>query len=129
MNKTELESKHLAELHALAAAANVPRYRMLPRAELIEKLSGGDGGSSRQKPAQAKEQPSRPRRERGGRERRPRERGEPSGRAERPAREDRPPREDRPTREKAPEPEPGAAEAPAKAEAPAAPKRKRRRRR
>jgi hypothetical protein len=38
MTKTELESKHLAELHSLAAEADVPRYRMLRRTELIEKL-------------------------------------------------------------------------------------------
>jgi hypothetical protein len=43
MNKAELESKHLADLHALAAERNLPRYRMLPRAELIEKLAGGNG--------------------------------------------------------------------------------------
>jgi hypothetical protein len=36
MTKTELESKHIAELHALAAEAEVPRYRMLRREELIE---------------------------------------------------------------------------------------------
>jgi Rho termination factor, N-terminal domain len=46
MNKAELESKHLSELHALAADAGVERYRMLPRAELIEKLADGDGGGS-----------------------------------------------------------------------------------
>lgn len=51
MDKSELESKHLAELHELAAGAGIERYRMLPRAELIEKLAGGeagggDGGSS-----------------------------------------------------------------------------------
>ncbi len=40
--KAELESKHLAELHALAAKEGVPGYRMLPRAELIEKLAGGE---------------------------------------------------------------------------------------
>lgn len=44
MNKAELETKHLAELHSLAAAAGVERYRMLTRTELIERLSG-DGGS------------------------------------------------------------------------------------
>ncbi|HXV05285.1 MAG TPA: Rho termination factor N-terminal domain-containing protein [Solirubrobacterales bacterium] len=38
MTKAELESKHLAELHSLAAEVGVPRYRMLRRAELIEKL-------------------------------------------------------------------------------------------
>jgi hypothetical protein len=43
MTKTELESKHLADLHQLAAAAGVERYRMLTRAELIERLSDGNG--------------------------------------------------------------------------------------
>lgn len=60
VNKTELESKHLAELHELAAEAGIERYRMLPRAELIEKLANG-------KPRR-EEKPSR--------ERRPRERRE-----------------------------------------------------
>jgi hypothetical protein len=45
MTKTELESKHLSDLHQLAADAGVERYRMLTRAELIERLSGGDGDS------------------------------------------------------------------------------------
>jgi hypothetical protein len=143
MTKTELESKHIAELHALAAEAEVPRYRMLRREELIEKLSDGDGGSSRPKSspsrAKTKERPSRPRRERGGRERRPRERGEGSSREEgssekeRPAREERPARTERSPREKtppkpAPEPESTAAATPAAGET-SAPKRKRRRRR
>ena len=60
MNKAELESKHLSELHALAADAGVERYRMLPRAELIEKLAGGDGGGS----GGGSSQRSRPPRER-----------------------------------------------------------------
>ncbi len=47
MNKAELESKHLSELHALAVEAGVERYRMLPRAELIEKLADGGGGGSK----------------------------------------------------------------------------------
>ena len=46
MTKAELESKHLAELHALAAEAGVPRYRMLPRGELIDALAGNGGGSA-----------------------------------------------------------------------------------
>jgi len=121
MNKTELESKHIAELHALAAQAGVPKYRMLPREELIEKLSDGEsGGGERRRggremsSAQRRERPPRQRRERGGRERPPRERRE------------------RPKREEKPEPaEPAAEERPP---APAAsksepPKRKRRRRR
>jgi hypothetical protein len=73
MDKAELESKHLAELHALAAEADVPRYRMLPRAELIEKLVDG-------KPAQKSE---RARPERGDRPDRP-----PRRRRERPARKE-----------------------------------------
>ncbi len=78
MNKSELESKHIAELHELAAEAGVERYRMLTRAELIEKLAGGNGR------AQSKPQGGRRRggaesggerkRERKPRERRPRER-------------------------------------------------------
>jgi SnoaL-like domain/Rho termination factor, N-terminal domain len=59
MNKQELESKHIAELHELAAEAGVERYRMLTRAELIEKLSNG-------KPEQQRQQ--RPKRERKPRE-------------------------------------------------------------
>jgi len=46
MNKAELESKHLSDLHALAAEAGVERYRMLSRNELIEKLAGGSSGGS-----------------------------------------------------------------------------------
>ena len=46
MTKTELENKHIAELHTLAAEAGVERYRMLPRGELIAKLAGADSGSS-----------------------------------------------------------------------------------
>jgi hypothetical protein len=46
MNKTELESKTLSDLHQLASAAGVERYRMLTRADLVERLSDGDGGGS-----------------------------------------------------------------------------------
>src|SRR3954451_18281030 len=82
MNKAELESKHLSELHALAADAGVERYRMLPRAELIEKLAGGDGGgagggggsSQRDRPPRGERKERSPRgggrdRQRGGRDR------------------------------------------------------------
>jgi hypothetical protein len=127
MTKAELESKHLAELHALAAEADVPRYRMLRREELIERLSGGDGGSRRERQSREGERPPRRRRESGGRDRRPRER-EPRPAAARAEEAPEP---------AAPKPAPAArAEAPAaRAEAPAAraeapaPKRKRRRRR
>lgn len=121
MTKTELESKHLAELHALAAEAGVPRYRMLRREELIEKLSDG-------KPAKS-ERPRRERPER--RERPPRRREQPAKKKETEAAVE--PAEKKAPEPPAPEPEPAAEkpEAPAaKPEAESArPKRRRRRRR
>ena len=45
MSRAELEAKHLAQLHALAAKAGIRRYRMLSRAELIEALAGEEGAS------------------------------------------------------------------------------------
>jgi transcription termination factor Rho len=66
MTKTELESKHLSDLHQLAAAAGVERFRMLTRAELIERLSDGNGdeGGSTSPGADAEEGRDRPRRRR-----------------------------------------------------------------
>jgi hypothetical protein len=63
MTKTELESKHLADLHQLAAAAGVERFRMLSRAELIERLSDGNGdeGGSAPRGSDADEGGSTPR--------------------------------------------------------------------
>jgi hypothetical protein len=76
MTKTELESKHLSDLHQLAAAAGVERYRMLTRAELIARLSDGDDDGDSAPPAGSnggEERAERPRRRRrsgsGGRER------------------------------------------------------------
>lgn len=77
MTKTELESKHLADLHQLAAAAGVERYRMLSRAELIDRLGDGDDSGSAASAGSDgdEERSSRPRRRRsrrsssGGRER------------------------------------------------------------
>jgi Rho termination factor-like protein len=112
MNKTELESKHIAELHDLAAEAGVERYRMLSRAELIEKLAGGGGG------AKAKPQGER----RGGGSGRSRQRDR--GRSRAPREERRPEPEAAP---KPPEPEPEP-KGEAGGEA-VRPKRKRRRRR
>lgn len=142
MTKTELESKHLAELHALAAEAGVERYRMLGRAELIEKLAdGGDGGGAassrprRSESGRRRSRESRPRRQ--AREEKPREE---KPRDEKPRQERRP----RETRERKPEqppapPRESAAAAqsavrtqPAASPEPAAgerPKRRRRRRR
>lgn len=111
MNKTELESKHLAELHSLAAEAGVPRYRMLRREDLIEKLAGGEGTAERPKP---------------GRERKPRER---SQRRERPRRERRERPEPREPEPKAEEPASPAREETAEPAAESARPRRRRRRR
>ena len=84
MNKAELESKHLSELHALAADAGVERYRMLPRAELIEKLAGGEGGGSGGGGSSQRSRPPRERKERssrgGGRDRQRRSGGDRSSR-------------------------------------------------
>ena len=78
MTKAELESKHLADLHALAAKADVPRYRMLRREELIEKLAGGDSekgeGPANGERAPKRDRPPRRRRERTGAERPTRQR-------------------------------------------------------
>ncbi len=110
MNKTELESKHIAELHELAAEAGIERYRMLSRAELIEKLAGGNA-----------EGRSKPKGDRRG--------GEPAPRGQRDRGRSRAPREEarrEPRHEaKAAEPVP-AAKSGREAERP---KRKRRRRR
>jgi hypothetical protein len=146
MTKTELESKHIAELHSLAAAAGVERYRMLSRAELIAKLADGDSAPARQ-PSSGPQQPSGRQPSSGGggeqRDRPPRRRrrsgakadsGE--GRSSGSGREPRGPREPR-QRESAPAPAPDPAPAPPPAAAaPAAapsesssrPKRRRRRR-
>ncbi|HEX4464708.1 MAG TPA: Rho termination factor N-terminal domain-containing protein [Solirubrobacterales bacterium] len=136
MNKTELESKHLAELHSLAAEADVPRYRMLRREELIEKLSDGDGDGKAGKSEKPRgDRP--PRRERPPRQRRERSGGREAAGRERPARKERagePPANEPPAEPKAP-PEPPKPPAPTREPAVSAgeessrPKRKRRRRR
>jgi hypothetical protein len=111
VNKSELESKHLAELHELAADAGVERYRMLSRAELIEKLAGGNGGGA--------PKPRGEQRGGGSGQRKPRDRK---------PRQQRKPREEREEPRREPPPAPAAPE-PAASSAPERPKRKRRRRR
>jgi transcription termination factor Rho len=96
MNKAELEKKHLSELHLLAAEADVPKYRMLSKSELVEKLAKGDGGG-----AAAKKPPARQSKGSGGGER-----------GERPRRRSREPRQRRDRPEKAPEREPAPEAAP-----------------
>jgi transcription termination factor Rho len=133
MTKSELESKHLAELHELAADAGVEGYRMLPRTELIEKLAGG-GSQGRSKPKGERGGGGQGQRKPRDRNRKPRERQQ---RAPREQRGDREPRGDgeegrrepKPEPEQSRRPEPPAAE-PTTAAAPSErPKRKRRRRR
>lgn len=129
MNKAELEKKSLSDLHLLAAEAGVDKYRMLTKAELVERLAEGNGAPA------AEPASGGPRRSAGEGERseRPRRRREPRERAGKPReRRDRPEKaperepESRPPREPKPEPEPAAQAAPA-AEAPR-PRRRRRRR-
>ena len=64
MTKAELESKHIAELHALAAEAGVPRFRGMRREQLVEALLGEDGEAEEE---QERPRRGRRRRRRGGR--------------------------------------------------------------
>jgi transcription termination factor Rho len=61
MSKAELEARHLADLHVLAAEAGVPRFRLLRRDELIEELlvrgAGADGDEEEAPAAEAAEEP------------------------------------------------------------------------
>lgn len=154
MNKAELDSKSLSELHKLAADAGVERYRMLSRGELVEKLGGGGSssqgssqrsqgsrspqgqGSSQRAPrsgsSEGGDRPPRRRRSRGGAGRKPASEREGSGRegsGREPRREARPKREPASAPEPAPAPEPAATPAAATPADPAARPRKRRRRR
>ena len=119
MNKAELETKHLAELHSLAAEAGVERYRMLTRTELVAQLAGegdsdGDAAPARQ---------SRPPRGEGGQRERSRSRRRRPPRERKAAAEGG---EDEPSSEPAePAPEGGRDTAPA---GDARPRRRRRRR-
>lgn len=67
MTRAELESKHLAELHTLAEEAGVSGYRLLPRDQLIDKLSTGGSqpkAGGRREPAQRRPREERPRQRR-----------------------------------------------------------------
>ena len=137
MTRAELESKPLAELHALAAEQGVEGYRMLSKGELLDRLAGGEsgGGSSRNSESRGGSGGG-PRRQR---ERKPRQssrqrdrggRGERDGRGgqrrERPAEKRKPESEPKPKPEPQTQPEPDSASAAIPSEKP---RRKRRRRR
>ncbi len=123
VNKTQLQSKSLADLHDLAAEAGIERYRMLSKAELVERLADGDG-----------EEDAAPKQERAPRQRRerkPRQRREPKAKAEAKAEPEEEPKVEEPEEEPAAESESEEEPAPTAAATPAPagrPKRKRRRR-
>lgn len=125
MNKAELEKKSLSDLHLLAAEAEIPKYRMLSKSELVEKLAGGNGGGAPAKKDSGRERSSergeRPRRRRGGGG------GGGGGRERRERSSERKP-EPKPEPEAAPEP-PAPTPTPAPAPAGDAPRPRRRRRR
>jgi hypothetical protein len=141
MTKAELDNKHLGELHSLAAAAGIERYRMLPRTELIAKLADGESApsgppsSARQSSSGRQASPSSGGEQRDRPPRRRRRSGAKSGSGEESSsgsgREPRAPRQRESAPEAAPETAPPAA-APVPAAAPsepaARPKRRRRRR-
>jgi len=122
MTKAELESKHLSELHTLAADAGIAGYRMLPREELIKKLL--DKQSAAEQKPRGRGRPESGRRPRGrGRQRdqrRDREEPKPAQRRDR--------EEPKPAQRRDRE-EPKPAQPSKESGAPARPKRKRRRRR
>jgi hypothetical protein len=76
MNKAELDSKPLSDLHKLAADAGVERYRMLSRGELIEKLQSGGSSQGSQRSQSSRDSQSSQRTPRSG----------PSGQGDRPPR-------------------------------------------
>jgi transcription termination factor Rho len=53
----DLADKHLAELHALAAGAGVPKYRLLRRDELIDRIREHGGGEVAERREQAPTEP------------------------------------------------------------------------
>src|SRR5712691_9824807 len=55
VTRAELDSKHLAELHARAAELGIPGYRKLRREELIAELLARDGGETVADGAEAEE--------------------------------------------------------------------------
>lgn len=137
MTKAELESKHLSELHSLAAEAGIEKYRMLSKSELVAQLGDGESGAkdsgAKSGGGPSRSQSGSERRERSSSRRRrpPRERDGRDGKKEQGETEGKKGRDEK--REKArptaatPEP-PAAAPAPPAAAESARPRRRRRRR-
>lgn len=124
MTKAELEKKRLSDLHLLAAEAGVEKYRMLTKAELVERLAGenGDGGAARS--SEGEDRPPRRRRSR---------RTGPSAASDKVEKDEgereEKPRERRARPEKAPEREPAPEPAARSEQAAETPRPRRRRRR
>jgi transcription termination factor Rho len=147
MTKTELEQKHLSDLHLLASEAGIEKYRLLSKAELVDRLAEGNGNgagaearSGESRPSEARSGEAAEGEERPRRRRRRRRTGSPGvadsaedGGDDEPVAQPREPRErpeKAPEREPAPEPvarEPRSAPAAPAAE-PSRPRRRRRRR-
>jgi transcription termination factor Rho len=119
MTKTELEKKHLSDLHLLASEAGIEKYRLLTKAELIDRLAEGNGGGTERQTKERQQTEERQERPRRRRRSEPRDRSEPREPRERP--------EIAPERQ--PAPEPVAREERAEPAEPAEPSRPRRRRR
>jgi transcription termination factor Rho len=122
MTKAELETKHLSELHALAAEAGIEKYRMLSKSELIAQLGEGDSGA-KSEGGRSRSQSGSERREGSSRRRRrePRER-------EQTPKEDAPKATDPEPAPSTPTPPPESRPAPDARSEPSRPRRRRRRR-
>jgi len=103
MTKTELEKKHLSDLHLLASEAGIEKYRLLTKAELVDRLAegGGNGDGAKEQTAERQERPRRRRRGEGREPREPRDRPEKA-----PEREPAPEPAAREPREESPKPSP-----------------------
>ena len=73
MTRAELESKSLAELHALAAEQGVEGYRMLSKGELLDRLAGGDSGAGSSRKSESRSGSGGGARRQRDRERKPRQ--------------------------------------------------------
>lgn len=133
MTKTELEQKHLSDLHLLASEAGVEKYRLLTKSELVDRLAegGGEGGDEqteeRTERQERQAQPRRRRRTSGSREPRDRSDREPRERPEKAPEREPEPAVEEPTEAAAKAPESAAAEE--RTEPTSEPSRPRRRRR